>query len=224
MDSKPEPLPQDPESVTAAAASFPSSSSALAAAPPRKRAAIVPSSPPQQQQQPQQQQAHLPIVPDTIYHAICFLGIADFLACLRVSHEFRGCARLRIGSKRNDLWRMAAEVFERANSFDVCSSCETKLCRSPKCSGEGRFSCNWAWKGDAAEAAADAAPWARNSFLRTDPRRRPAYAEQQPLVRLRQMVRFSRACVRRLRDYSMRGTGHVPRRSQQLVRRIWFGG
>lgn len=139
------------------------------------------------------------LVPDTIYHAITFLGIPDFLACLRVTREFRDCARLRPGSKRDSPWRSALAALDDINRFDTCEACEKKACRNPACDNE------LAWRGDVAEAAADAAPRTRISFRRSDPRRRPTFTEQEPLASLRQMVRFTRACVRRLSDHAMAG-------------------
>ena len=139
------------------------------------------------------------LAPDTICHAITFLGIPDFLACLRVTREFRDCARLRHGSKRNSLWRLALTALDDINRFDLCETCDEKACRDPACYNE------LAWRGDAAEAAADAAPRTSISFRRSDPRRRPTFAAQEPLTSLRQMVRFTRACVRRLSDHAMAG-------------------
>lgn len=127
---------------------------------------------------------------------ISYLGLPDFLACLRVSREFRTCALY----VRPSAFAVAAAALEEVNSFDVCTYCNERRCRKAACAED----CSWRWAGDAAEAAANAGAWRPDSLLRSDPRRRPAYAAQPPQVRLREMVRFTRACVLRLRRHFVR--------------------
>ena len=53
-------------------------------------------------------------------HPLTFLGVPDWLRCLRVTKEFRLCARVRTP------WAMAAAALEELNQFDACSYCDKK--------------------------------------------------------------------------------------------------
>ena len=107
---------------------------------------------------------------------------------------------------------MAAEALESENAWDVCDYCNGKSCRDEACGSIGLRSL----MGDATDAAADEDDPPFNpifgvpSFKQTDPRLKPTYAAQPPLVRLREMVQFTRACVRRLRR-------HFERRSASIL-------
>ena len=127
------------------------------------------------------------LIPDVITHIFTFLGISDRLSCRLTSREFLSCTP--------SPWRLAGDVLEGSNSFDVSSCCSAKLSftASPERPFDDVFNkaraaaiaclsddseyndCkNWVWAGDAEEAANKEVS---RAFARRDPRRKPAYKE-----------------------------------------------
>jgi hypothetical protein len=128
------------------------------------------------------------LIPDVICHILTFLGIGDRVTCRLVSHEFLACTP--------SPWRLAGDVLEGSNAFDVSSCCNAKLSfvSSPERPHDEAFNkartdaiaclakreseysdCKeWLWAGDAAEAANTDVS---RAFSRRDPRRRPAYTD-----------------------------------------------
>ena len=124
--------------------------------------------------------------PDVLTRIMTYLSIPDRLECRQVCREL--CAQCP------SPWRLAGDVLEAVNAFDVCEGCSAKLsfAAGPERPGDPCFNklrlaaqecaCaekgyakGWAWRGDAEEAALDASD-AGSAFSRSDPRRKPAYA------------------------------------------------
>ena len=127
------------------------------------------------------------LIPDVITHTMTFLGICDRVTCRLVSREFQNCTP--------SPWRLAGDVLEGANAFDVSPCCNAKLsfAASPErplddafnearaiaisclSGSDPEYNCEgkkWLWAGDAEEAANTDV---EHTFARRDPRRKPAY-------------------------------------------------
>ncbi len=66
-------------------------------------------------------------LPDGVFSSMMrFLGIPEFLACLRVSHEFSRRA-LALLDAPSSPWLRVAEILEGSNAFDVCHFCGIKI-------------------------------------------------------------------------------------------------
>jgi hypothetical protein len=121
--------------------------------------------------------------PDVLTHIMTFLNIPDRLECRLACRELR--------AQCPSPWRLAGDLLEAVNAFDVCQGCDAKLsfAAGPERPADPRFNerrlaalaCDysadddtpgWAWRGDAEEAALN-----DDSFARSDPRRTPAYAD-----------------------------------------------
>ena len=129
-----------------------------------------------------------------------FLSIPDRLECRKVCREM--CAQCP------SPWRLAGDILEAVNAFDVCSGCNAKrsFAAGPERPADPRFNqlrlealqCEcakkdhsdqgWAWRGDAEEAAPARGAEAATAFARSDPRRAPAYGDLMHRVSARSYV------------------------------------
>ena len=177
--------------------------------------------------------------PDVLTRIMTFLNIPDRLECRLACRELR--------AQCPSPWRLAGDVLEAVNAFDVCSECTAKrsFAAGPERPDDPRFNelrlealacdcsaeydmpgCQWAWRGDAEEAALNGTDVCC-SFARSDPRRTPAYADLMRRVsarsyatlddwlatgpftrspspeaeRLRELLMFSRGAALRLRSH-----------------------
>ena len=153
--------------------------------------------------------------PVSLSSCLAFLDIPSRFECRLVCKHFT----------RNtpSPFRMAADILELTNNFDVCTYDNIKNSGGQRCrSGSCREHNDWLWQGNENEAAMDAS--GDFQFFRSDPRRTPAYYALSKRVALNcshllcndwaskshnsdekqryiAMLRFCKASARRLSDY-----------------------
>jgi hypothetical protein len=116
------------------------------------------------------------LIPDLITLTLSFLSIPDRLSCRLVCRLFV--------AQTPSPFRLAGDVLELSNAFDICSYCECKNSGGLRCgdkcrANESGSSACWFWQGADEESALDATEVEeeRVDFLRKDPRRRPEYED-----------------------------------------------